>query len=351
MQKILIVLLLIICLPVILGILGIAWYNNEVSKPQPNTQTSFEIASGDSVSTIVSNLSDKGIISNELVFTLYLKSNPELANNIKAGVYQIPAQVTLPELAELIQDITITNQGVKILVPEGLRYDEIADIFESKLGSIEANQFSRAEFINIVENPDKVEFPDKIDTFLKSYKPVGKNLEGFLYPDTYFFNPEDTAQDVMEVLLGTFVSKLSDTLLAKVNSSNYSLYEYLTLASILEREAFTNEEKPVIAGILFNRLEEGVEGVRLLQADATLLYIAKDWKANVIELKSTESAYNTYKSLGLPPTPISNPGIITLESSINPDDNQYYYYIHDDQGQVYYASTLSQHNQNVRNYL
>jgi len=120
---------------------------------------------------------------------------------------------------------------------------------------------------------------------------------------------------------------------------------------MIERETFTDDEKSQIADIIYKRLEQGVNGVKLLQIDATLLYIAKDWKADAFSLKGSDDLYNTYKYPGLPPTPIANPGIVSIQGAIYPERNDYLYYIHDDNGVVHFAKTLSEHNENVRKYL
>jgi UPF0755 protein len=232
-----------------------------------------------------------------------------------------------------------------------MRFDEIADVFTKQFGKESKTNFSRNEFVTICVTPDAVQFSAPVQNFLKQYKPIGRGLEGFVFPDTYFFNTTATAKDVVDKMISTLIAKLSSDDLTHIANSKYTFYQTLTVASIIEREAFTNLEKPDIADVFYKRLEEGVDGVRLLQVDAALLYSAKDWKADAFKLKSIDTPYNTYIHPGLTPTPISNPGIAAIRAAINPNPNPYFFYVHDKNGVVHFAKTLAEHNQNVRQYL
>jgi UPF0755 protein len=122
----------------------------------------------------------------------------------------------------------------------------------------------------------------------------------------------------------------------------------MILASLVEREGYTNDDRPIIADILQRRLEEGW----LLQVDATLLYPVKDWKHEITQVdKDNNNPYNTYRYPGLPPTPICNPGLQSINAVRNPQSNNYYYYIHEEDGTPHYSETLSEHNENVNRYL
>ena len=142
------------------------------------------------------------------------------------------------------------------------------------------------------------------------------------------------------------IIKLVDNFKTKV-TKDYT-YEDIILASIIEREGYNGNDRPIIAGILLKRFEEGW----LLQTDASLLYPFKDWKQPITqEIKESDSPYNTYKNMGLPPTPICNPGLQSIEAVWNPTETNYYYYIHDTDGNPHYSETLDQHNENVNKYL
>ncbi len=326
------------------------WYNKEISTPANSSEdvVRFEIPLGQDINTTARNLKNEGLINSVDAFYWYLRLN-DLIPKIKAGTFVLKKNMTIVEIAQELQDAT-ADDTVWITVPEGLRMDEIGDILEKEMQSTDS-KFVRSEFDDIVENPDNYTFSQKIQVFLDKYKPEEKPLEGFLYPDTYNFTKDITAQKIIERFVSTLESKIEAEDYAGIEASNLDFYETLTLASIIERETFTAEEKPEVADILLKRLEGKMEGVKLLQVDAALLYEKKDWKANAFLLKSKESPYNTYKNAGLTPTPISNPGIESIKAVIYPADNDYFFYLHGDDGVVRYGKTLSEHNANKLKYL
>lgn len=344
---------LILVIPIILGVYGYFWYNSAISQPngESTEEVEFEIVSGQGVEEIADNLAAAGLLENPSAFVLYNKLNPDLSSGIQAGYFDIAPSNSIEEILVILQKAR-TQEDIKVSIPEGLRYDEIAEILATEFSKVEGGFFSKTEFLSIVESPDSSPFNEPTAGYLNSYKPQGENLEGFLYPDTYFFDMHATSIEVIEKMINTlFQDRLTSEDLSAISSSDYSLYEILNIAAMLERETFTDEEKPVVADIIYKRLEEGVDGVNLLQIDATLLYIEKDWKADAFSLKNSDSPYNTYRFVGLPPTPIANPGIASIQAAIYPEANDYFYYIHDNDGVIHYAKTLSEHNQNVAKYL
>ncbi|KKP66163.1 MAG: Aminodeoxychorismate lyase, partial [candidate division WS6 bacterium GW2011_GWE1_34_7] len=165
-----------------------------------------------------------------------------------------------------------------------------------------------------------------------------KNLEGYLYPDKYAFSNTATTEEVLKIFLDNFKKKVGTE----------DSYEDLIIASMVEREGYTSSDRPMIADIIKRRLDEGW----LLQIDATLLYPEKDWKHIITDIdKKKDNLYNTYKYAGLPPTPICNPGLEAINATRNPQSNNFYFYIHDKDGNVHYAETLAEHNRNVEKYL
>ena len=334
------------------GVLGYSYYNSSLDKSfSLDEDKIFTVEPGDSVETILDNLQKEGIIKNKQVLMIYLKLKPEIAPNFKAGRFIIDKDSNLLKLTEILQDASTNRDDTPILIQEGLRYDEIAGLLEIAYSAIPESKFVTSEYISIAENPDNYEFSPNVASFLSDNKPTSRNLEGFLYPDTYYFAKTATAKDVVEKQITTLSEKISSDVYAELENNDYSLYEHLIIASMIEREAFSSEEKADIADVIFKRLENGVEGVKLLQIDATLLYQAKDWKANPFLIKDTDGPYNTYKRTGLPPTPISNPGIDSLLASLYPNSNNYYFYLHDSDGNIHFAANASEHNSNVRKYI
>jgi UPF0755 protein len=191
-------------------------------------------------------------------------------------------------------------------------------------------------------------------------KEAQKNLQGFLYPDTYRFfkkitdrsqtTAEEAADTIINKLLANFEAKLPANAEALAKKQGLSLYDAIILASIVEREAnnFPNEKR-TIAGIFYNRLNIGMA----LQSDATVNYATgKNQPSPSLDDLEVDSPYNTYKHKGLPPTPIANPSIASIEAVLNPIDSEYFYYLHDqEKGQPYYAKTHDEHVANKQKYL
>ena len=179
--------------------------------------------------------------------------------------------------------------------------------------------------------------------------------EGYMFPDTYLFPKDATVGAVARLFFSTFDAKVDEKMRADAKKTGLTFDEVMTLASIVEREGRTAEDRPMIAGILLNRLKADWP----LQADATLQYALgyqvreKTWwkKELFDDDKKVKSPYNTYLNPGLPPGPIANPGIVSIKAVIYPKTSDYWYYLHDPKGGVHYGRTLEDHNRNIEKYL
>lgn len=352
MKKFLVVVFILV-LGVTFGIYSILnWYNNAIVTPIGISQAKVivEVKAGDSIETIAENLFDKGLLKDKNVLLIYAKLNPSLTAGIQAGLFEVSPSNNVVEIMANLQKAK-NKDDIRITIPEGLRYDEFAETLAKGFSSAPERKFEKADFIAIVEKPDQTEFIPQVTELLKKYKPVGKNLEGFLYPDTYLFTKDADAKQVVEKLVSTLFLKLSADELYAISVSKYDFYKTLTLASMIQREALFPKEMPMVANILMKRLEQGIDGVKLLQVDATLLYPAKNWKADAFALKQVDNLYNTYKYPGLIPGPICNPGAYAIQAVINPEENDYFYYLHDSQGGIHYAKNYSEHLANIKKYL
>ncbi|HBB64825.1 hypothetical protein A3K02_01905 [candidate division WS6 bacterium RIFOXYD1_FULL_33_8] len=306
-------------------------YDSAIETPNNDSteKVALEIDTGESVDSIVNKLVEEGILKEKWVyyFKLYLKLN-DLSSKIQAGNYQIPLNLSIKEIAETIQQAK--DLDIWVTIPEGLRKDEIANILSTELVKGGNANFSKEEFLALTTDTTY------ISTLGIPY--VTSNLEGFLFPDKYAFSKDALTKDVLKKLVDTFISKVG------INDT----YQDIIIASMVEREAYNSEDRPLIADIIKRRYAEGW----LLQIDATLLYPKKDWKYVISNSdKEENNPYNTYKVQGLPPTPICNPGLSSINATRNPKPNNYYYYIHDTEGNVYFAETLSEHNRNIQTYL
>lgn len=315
MIKKLFVVLFLLALSVLFG----SFYIKSQFKPvsSDDKQIAFLINKGSSVSLIGNNLEKSGLIKNSIAFKFYVQLTNS-TNKIQAGEFELSPNLSLTQILEKLKK---GPTEIWVTIPEGLRREEIANKFALALNK---NEEFVAEFLNLTS---------------------GK--EGYLFPDTYLFPKAATATQIVTKLTTTFNKKVGDATFAQI-----------IVASLLERETFADSEKPIVAGILYKRINNEWP----LQVDATLQY-AKDtakcknnldckyWEPIYSEDKELKSAFNTYKNLGLPPSPIANAGLSSIEASINPESSEYWYYIHDDRGKIHFAATLEEHNQNISKYL
>ncbi len=320
------------------------WYYSGIKLAGTGDGTPVEVNIGEGTSSdqIGALLLEKGLIRSELMWKIYVRLNsPEFL----AEHYNIPSNLSLEQIAEILQQPS-ANIDVWVTIQEGVTNKKVIDIFTEAESDFVGGNFTVAEFSQIVNNPDAVEFSSEIEAFLSTYKPSGKSLEGFLYPETYAFEDDATAQEVVEKLLRQFMSEVADY---DLDSNELSFYEVLTLASIVERESFGEQDRGLVASVFSNRVEIDMA----LQSDATVNYATgKSNPRPTFEDLKIDSPYNTYKYAGLPPTPIGNPRIESIVASLEPETSEYYYFIHDDEdGKAYFGKTLSDHNRNVCKYL
>ncbi len=309
------------------------WKSNIGSFSEDTTKKRFVISKGQSAQEVGENLEEARLIKSALAFKLYVQITDK-QSVINSGEFSISPSMTISEIIEALQK---GPSQLWVTIPEGLRREEYPDkfIFALSLSGVEAQQF-RVEFLQASE---------------------GK--EGYLFPDTYLFPVDGSGGKAVSLMENTFNSRFSNEMRSDMVSKGLSLDETVILASILEKETKTNEERPIVAGIYFNRLDVGMP----LQADATAQYVTGSmrckgnsescdwWKPPTREELQTDSLFNTYKYSGLPPSPIANPGLSSLQAVVYSEDSEYYYYIHEDDGTIHYARTLDEHNDNVNKYL
>lgn len=303
------------------GIFGFIQQNN---RPASSDQTNkiFTIKSGEGIKSIAQKLESNGLIKNKYVF-LYYTYSLSLNKKIQAGNFKLSPNLTTKEVAVKLTQSGVTDYWLKIL--EGLRVEELSDIF-----------------------PDDA--PIKSADFVKAVKAK----EGYIFPDSYLIPQYFTLDQILSTIQVNFDKQFAR---AKSDSTaNISDSDAVILASLIEREGRLLKSKQMISGIIFNRLKEGMP----LQIDATVQYardsqaksVSKYWQPVTSEqIKQTNSSYNTYKNVGIPPRPICNPGYNSLYAVFHPIESDYLYYITGDDGVMYYAKTLDEHNTNIANYL
>ena len=298
---------------------GAVWfYMNSQAVSSDKNFSFFVINKGSSVSQIGDKLESSGFIKSALAFKFYIRFTGQ-TGKLQSGQFKLSPSLNL------FQNINVLFSGpveVWVTIPEGLRREEIAQRFTVALG--------------------------KDTVFTDEFLQASKGKEGYLFPDTYLFPMDVTASAVVLKMTDTFSVKTQGLI---PTGSNLSFADSVILASLLERETKTDKERPIVAGIILNRIKIGMP----LQVDASVQYAvgsSRDWWPilSLADLK-IKSLYNTYENTGLPPAPIANPGLSSLKAAFAPESSDYLYYIHDTSYQIHYATTLAEHNANVAKYL
>lgn len=307
--------------------------HSPVDKSDDNSM-SFQIKKGSNLSEVASNLEEKGLIQSAFSFKIYAKLH-DLDTDILAGRFLLKKSMSSKEIIELIGDPK--EAEFIITIQEGL---EIKDIDE-KL--VELKLIEPGEFTNEVKSFDGWEYYSFLDPEI--LKTLDLPLEGYIYPDTYFLDPVDfKPHDLIYLALDNFETKFEDL---KDEIKKHSINEIITMASIIEREVFGLEDRKLVSGILWKRLESGW----MIGADATLLYITDDNKISSADLE-IDSPYNTRKNAGLPPGPIGNPSLESIQAAMYPTESNYWFYLTTlDTGEVIYAHSNEEHNANKVKYL
>lgn len=287
------------------------------------TPVSFAISPGESADVIASNLVQAGLLSDADLFVRYVRFHG-LDETLEAGDYTLSPRLTLPELA-----LTLTEayaQEIELRFLEGWRLEEMAEYLSvTNPADISADEF---QAIAQRETPFNLSNYD----FLSSLPPEA-TLEGFLFPDTYLLPLEADAAYLVDQMLQNFGQRVTPALRQAFGAKGLSLRQAVALASIIEREAVVPEERPLIAGVFFNRLAQNIK----LEADPTAQYALgyqpqqESWWKSPLDLDDlqVDSPYNTYLVSGLPPGPIANPGLSSLEAVAEPRDTDFLFFVVD----------------------
>lgn len=306
----------------LLGLGSWVWWNDSIAPvdPQNTTPEIFVIRSGEGVRSVSARLTKENFIRSSTAFFLLVKMLG-IDSELQAGDFRLNRSMNARMIAE---ELTHGIVDVWVTTLEGWRVDEVATKLAKEL------DIPEGEFLKVAQ-------------------------EGYMFPDTYLIPKNATAGAIVQVFRENFDTKVTPAMREEAMSRGLTLNDVITMASIVEREGRTDQDRPVIAGILLKRLEAGWP----LQADATLQYISgyqsadKTWWKKIVTNadKELESPYNTYKNTGLPPGPISNPGLAAITAVIYPQPSDYWYYLHDPSGGVHYAVTYDEHLANIAAYL
>jgi len=290
------------------------WYDGLLTRPASETgaEQKFTIELGESVNEVAGHLQDAGLVRDAEAFRAYLIYSG-LDTSIQAGEYKLSQTMSAIDIAHELQDAT--SEEVSFVILSGWRMEEIAASLPTSGLSI-----TPEDFLNAAKIP-----PAGFD-FLSD----ANSTEGFLFPDSYIVPRNASATELVNAFVRNFGLRLLPDLRNGFEAQSLNVYQAVTLASIVEREAVQNEEKPLIASVYLNRLKIGMK----LDADPTVQYAygydfdGRTWWKNPLSLNDLQfdSAYNTYLYTGLPPAPISNPSLKSLQAVAFPAETSYYFF-------------------------
>lgn len=317
---------------------GWVYYNYQITAPvnKDKTEISFEIKSGEGVNQISRNLYKAGLIRGRFYFEVYAWAK-HWEGRFVAGIHTLTPSMNIKEITASLIKYGSTESVITII--EGWNNREIAAYLEAQ------GFFSQTDFLN--------EVGKNLSSYVQRYgfladKPGNIDLEGYLFPDTYRVYKNAAPNEAVIKMLDNFNAKITEDLRLKIKNQNKTIFEIITLASIIEKEVRNPEDMRMVADIFYKRLLKGIA----LQSDATVNYITgKGLTRPTIEDLKVNSLYNTYMYKGLTPGPISNPGINAIIAAIEPTPNQYYYFLTTPEGQVIYSKTYEEHLQNKAKYL
>ncbi|MBN8191060.1 endolytic transglycosylase MltG [Bacillus sp. NTK074B] len=342
--------LVILCLVIVIGgtAIGGYLYVNSALKPVDPDNTNpvkVDIPIGSGVTSIGSILEDKGIVKNSTVFKYYVKFNNEAG--FQAGSYDLTPSMTLNEIVNSLKTGKVMRKAeFKITIPEGLQLDQISEIIAEK------SPYTKEEIEKKLNDKKwleqlKEEYPELITDEILN-KDIKRPLEGYLYPATYPFYEKKPSLDT---ILKKMIAQTNEVLAQyqeAMAANDYTPHELLTLSSLIEEEATEKADRGKISSVFYNRIEEGMP----LQTDPTVLYaLGKHKDKTVYKDLEVKSPYNTYQVKGLPPGPIANAGVSSIEAALQPEDTEYYYFLAASNGSVYYSETLDEHNEKKAKYI
>jgi UPF0755 protein len=309
---------LIVLLLLLIGGLAAWWINGITPADLANQKTqSFEVSQGEGVREIANELKSQGLIKDPIIFFLLIKQKG-VGEKIQAGEFQLSPAMSAGKIADVLQ---LATDDVRVTIPEGKRAEEVAAIFKEHFPSYQA--FWEQQL-------------------------VAQN--GYLFPDTYSFHKDSDITTLISTMEDNFAKKYAS--ITGGQTSKLTKAQIVTIASIVEREAKFPQDRPLVASVIINRLNAGMP----LQVDATVQYAIgtpANWWPTLMDSGSNvapTSPYNSYTNTGLPPTPISNPGVEALTAVISAPQTNYLFYVSDKSGHNHYETTYDEQLSDIQKY-
>lgn len=334
---------MIILVVLIAGAAG-GWYVYDGMQPVKASEQPVQltIEPGTGTSEIAELLEDQGLIKNSFFFLSYLKWKSE-GSRFQAGVYEFYPGVTYDEIiAKLNSGDVVEAEMIRFTIPEGFTVKQMAEKLAEQ-GIADKDAFLElAKAATGIDNALLAELPE--DDQL-TYR-----LEGYLFPETYELKVESTEADIVKRMFEETEKRLASipNFQEKLKQRGLSLNELMTVASLVEREVVADSERSIVAGVIYNRLEQGMK----LEIDATVQYLLDKPKDRLLysDLRSVDSLYNTYLYAGLPPGPIAAPSLKSIEAALEPEASEYLFYVtkKDGSGEHLFAKTYDEHLKNIK---
>jgi peptidoglycan lytic transglycosylase G len=291
-------------------------------------QVLFAIAPGETLTPLALGLQTRGLIASPLKFKLLARIRGD-ANRLKAGEYQLSLSMSPLQ----ILDILVSGKAFlhRLIIPEGFNAQQIAaEVADQGLGKAD-------EFLALVNDPATA----------RRLHIEAQTLEGYLFPDTYYFPKGVAALTIIEKMVGRFQEQFQPDWQARARQLHLSVHQIVTLASIIEKETGDPAERPVISSVFYNRLKKKMR----LESDPTVIYGLHDFDGNLKRSDlSMPTPYNTYIIKGLPPGPIASPGRESLKAALYPAQTNYLFFVSKKDHTHYFSATIEEHNRAVRKY-
>lgn len=328
-------------------------YNNALKTPLKNmgSDVVFIVDKGEGVKTISKNLKEVDLIESDFYFNTYVKKN-DFQTKLQAGEYILNPSMNIIEIVNVLKGGMVINRERVIKVIEGWTMSDIGEYLEKE------GIFTKKEFLDLTGEPmvdySKKYFANSPKDYSKEYdflkdKPKGSGLEGYLFPDTYRIFADANLDDIIHKMLDNLNDKLTEKMREDIKAQGKTIYEIITMASVIQKEVRSESDMKMVSGLFWNRIENG----QALESCASLAYITGINKDQyTYEDTRINSPYNTYQNRGLPPGPIASPGIQAIIAAIYPTDNSYNYFLSNPaNGETIFSKTYEEHLRNKSKYL
>lgn len=320
------------------------WYNNALHAPDRTDadRQAFVVSAGESLASVSGRLESAGLIRSGSAFTIHARVSG-LAAKIQAGEYALTGDQSAQEVIAILASGRTVRKERDIILIEGWRLDDMAAYLKQELGTV-GDDFLRLTTGPLAPWPFEFPRPE-----LLADAPAGADLEGYIFPDTYRIYNDASAESIINKALANFAKKFTPEMAAAAGRQGHTVYEILTMASIVEREVRTEADMKIVSGIFWDRIGNS----QALESCASLAYILKEDKPQyTYDDTRIDSPYNTYLNRGLPPGPIDNPGLQAIRAALEPTPTDYNYFLsRPDTGETVFARTYNEHLANKAKYL